>query len=79
MKFTYQQLWDKIRGLPETECTRTEIEELLVMEGRVTLAEAKEYEIWNYPLIEETLYVTDWTTSNTNILWHYYETVKEYL
>lgn len=39
----------------------------------------KEYEIWNYPLAGDTLYITDWTTPNTNVLWHYYETVKYYI
>lgn len=42
-----------------------------------------EHEIWNYPLVEETLYVTDctksyWTTINSNVLWDYYEATKDY-
>ena len=39
----------------------------------------KEHDIWNYPLCEEILYVTDWTTPNINVLWHYYETVRYYI
>ncbi len=48
-----------------------------------------EHDIWNYPLDEsvvvcEEMYEplwgdTNWTTSNTNILWHYYETIEKYL